>query len=176
MKKMLMKAMAVLTVLAISVSLTACGDDNKNDEPTVPESGITRVVVDYKVELSEDYFNLWDIEIAYTNAGGQTVTEKIDQDWNLEMDLLAQDEIPSEYKLTVTGKPKTPVPELDAEKLYHLNSLVGAVVSGYDNNGNRIAVDGNPIQIDLATKGVHLTELVTKDRKIASKTATIKLK
>ena len=67
MKRMFFKAAAVCMGMMMSVALTACGDEEEAAAP-VPANRGEKVTVAYDGDLSEDYFELWDIEVTYTPA------------------------------------------------------------------------------------------------------------
>lgn len=56
------------------------------------------------MSLSPDYYELWDIEVSYTNPGGTTTTVTTPIDWKYELNLQAADEIPSKYSFHGDGQ------------------------------------------------------------------------
>lgn len=169
--------MAVFMSLAMSVSLASCGDDDDDDGPEVPQKKISKVVVDYSVALSEDYYDLWDIEVSYTGAGGQAVTEKIVMDWNMQLNLNTADEIPTSYALSVTGKPKNPAPALDPDRVYKIESECLLSIGGFSSDGKQLLAAGMllPQQHKISTDGNHLVKAVTETRPICNASYNITL-
>ena len=170
MKPIFYNAMAVMLAMTMSFSTVSCGDDDDNNEPTTPQNKVEKVVADYSISLSDDYYDLWDIEVNYTGAGGSIITEKIDNDWSLQLNLLAADEIPTDYAFSVTAKPKVPAVTLDPDKIYTLASEHQLLVSTYSSDGTLLSTAGMlaPNKADRSTKGVNLTEAVTKSREICN--------
>lgn len=173
MKKMILKAMAIFMGLAMSMAFSACGDDN--DEPAVPQKKTTDVVVNYSLSLSEDYYDLWDIEVTYTGAGGRPVTEKITMDWNLELDLKTADEIPTRYSLSAVARPKATAPALVADKVYDLTAEYQLTIATFTADGKPGNSAGMlvPVKKSLSTDGAHLTKAVTESRNICDVTYDI---
>lgn len=171
MKKNFFKFMAACLMGASVIALPACGDDDDNgkDEPVVPQNKIATVVVDYSVSLSEDYYDLWDIEVTYTDAGGQK-TERIEMDWNYQMKLNALDQIPETYGLTVTAKPKAALPSLIADQVYTLSSDCYMKIQGIGQDGKVVKTDGmlTPLSKSISTDGNHLLNVVSNPRPICS--------
>lgn len=166
MKKMLFKAIALLLGLAMGLSFAACGDD----EPQAPKKTDT-VVVNYYMSLSDDYYDLWDIEVSYTGAGGQMTTEAADMDWSLELKLNAADEIPTKYAFKVVAKPKAKAPTPDPDKLYTLTSECFVRISCQDKDGKELTAAGMifPEPERVTISGRKLAELLTKPQTIINR-------
>lgn len=176
MKLMIEKTIMLCMILCMAISFSGCGSDS--DEPEVPKdpNKITKVTIDYAVELSQDYYDLWDIEVAYIGAGGKKVTETIDMDWHMRMTLSTSDEIPAEYMLSVVANPKTTVPTVDPEKVYTLESSCMVSINGYSADGKNIMQAGmlTPQHHKVDTDGEHLKEIIKKDRPICDVKYTVK--
>lgn len=169
--------MALIVSVAMSVSFASCGDDNGNNEPEPPAKKIATVVVDYSVDLSSDYYDLWDIEVTYINAGGQPITETIDTDWNLKLNLKTIDEIPTTYALSVVAKPKTPAPTLVDDRIYDITSECMLSVKGLAADGKTEAYAGmfTPLRKSLSADGASLTTVITNPRKLCNAEYSITL-
>lgn len=170
MKKIFDKAMIALMMLAASISFTSCDDDDSNgpDVPKPSDKKITKVVVDYSVSLSDDYFELWDFEVTYTTPSGRQQTEKIDSDWSMRYNLSTVDELPTNYALKVVGKPKSPVSTPTPDRVYQMQSEYQLIINGYTAEGKRELTDGMlvPHSNKIATDGNHLVDKVAKDKTI----------
>lgn len=177
MKKMILKVMALIVSVAMSASFTSCGDDNDDNEPDQPQKKIATVVVDYSVALSQDYFDLWDIEVTYTGAGGQPVTEKIDMDWHMQLNLKTFDEIPTTYALTAVAKPKATAPTLVADHVYDITSECKLLITGIAADGKTETTAGTlvPVKKSVSTDGNHLTTSITEQRSICDMKYSITL-
>lgn len=162
-------------MLFIATSLTGCGDDN--NEPVIPDDKTVSVNADYSVSLSNDYFDLWDIEITYTDAGGNLKSEVIESDWMLNLKLLAIDKIPTHYELKVIGKPKVTLPTIDPDRIYNLGYECQITVAGYKADGSLSFAEGMgiPDQSSLSTDGKHLENIISKERIIFSRSVSISL-
>lgn len=173
MRKMLFRAMALFMAATMSISLAGCGDDK--DDPVDPAKKTETVVVDYSMSLSPDYYELWDIEVSYTNPGGTTTTVTTPIDWKYELNLQTADEIPSKYAFTVTAKPKATAPALEADKIYTLSSECFVKITCLSSEGTVLKTGGMvvPKTETKSTSGSHLEEAVKADRKIFSGEFTV---
>lgn len=135
MKQMLLKAMAVLVGLAMSVSLVSCGDDEEKDEPQNPESDVTSIVeVKYHVELGQGYWDFFDITVEYTAEDGSVETKTITQEWSESYEVsLAKAADTYVFKVTALTKQNHPA-VVDGE-YYDLSTNVNATVSGKNQAG-----------------------------------------
>lgn len=135
------------------VSLSSCGDDDDDDDsPIVDTTTIVSVVANYSVTLSDDYFNLWDVQVTYTTASG-TQTETITSAWSKTETFTDANALPSQVAFSVVGKPKSPVPTLDNDKIYSLAAAYVASVSGVQLNGQTVILDKASSSPTLSVKG-----------------------
>lgn len=81
-KTIVYKAMALMTAMAMSVSLASCGDDNKDGDDPVADNSVSKVVISYNVSLADTWYTFYDVQVTYANVGGTEVTESLDMDWN----------------------------------------------------------------------------------------------
>ncbi len=164
----LFKMFALIMGMVMSLSLASCGDDN--DEPNTPEKTAKKVMIEYSVALSPDYYDLWDIQVSHISVGGKEETETITEDWSFSYSLNTGDYVPTHYSLKVVGKPKAVTPTLDPEKIYKLVSECFVQVQQLDANGNVVSSNGmlNPNTHTNSVKGEKLTSVITKDYKICN--------
>lgn len=162
----------ILMTVTICCAATACGGDD-NDEPETPgntNKDLNYAKVDYSIELPQDVVDLWDVEVKYTGANGQTSTEKMDRTtwsssvvWDTKSTPI--ESIPTKVTMSVTGKPKAPAVELDPDKVYKLGKKYNLSIRMLYNNGET-GNDGASSSSSLSASGNKLAEAVKKDNEI----------
>lgn len=165
MKKDVLKWIAAFVAFAFGLTLSSCGDDK--DEPEEPQSKYSRVEVKYAVSLSQDYYDLWDIQVSYTDYAGNIKSETITQDWSMKFTYNATDEFPTNYSLVVKGLPKNPAPSVDQEKVYTLSSDCSMMTTGFTREGKSDILGMALPQANRSVRGDHLTNHVANGINIA---------
>lgn len=133
----------MIAAMACTFAFTSCGDDE--DEP----SGDYQCVIKYEVEFSEDWLNLSDVKITYTDINGATQTETLTKTtWSKEMSKTGKDIIPASIKVVSTVKPDAKVDENGKYNLVH--TVKGMTCAYYSNGGLHKAIDfGLPAHMGL---------------------------
>lgn len=180
MKGFFIKSMAFLMVMAMSVSLAACGDDdndnNINSEPEVPQQKYSEIVMKYTLSLSQEYYDLWDIQVTYTGRDGETKTETIDRNWTVEYRYNPQEEIPESFTFNVQGLPKTGGVNVVPDKIYKLAKSHQFVATGISSTGNvLIGGEASLISTSMSYKGEQLSTRLAEGIKITEGQYKIKL-
>lgn len=133
-----------LAMIAGSIFLTACDDDENEPEVT---NAVTTIKTEFSVSLSENWYKFFDIEVTYTSETGEkTIT--LTQDWNFNMKIPYSAE-PDKFVCNIIAKPKADVPAIEADATYLLKEEIHAAVYGilkdgtedlgYGSMGNRIS-------------------------------------
>lgn len=166
--------------MAMSVSLAACGDDdndnNINSEPEVPQQKYSEIVMKYTLSLSQEYYDLWDIQVTYTGRDGETKTETIDRNWTVEYRYNPQEEIPESFTFNVQGLPKTGGVNVVPDKIYKLAKSHQFVATGISGTGNVfIGGEASLTSTSLSYKGEQLYTRLTEGIKITEGQYKIKL-
>ncbi len=179
MKKNFFRALVMFMTIGSTLLFTACGDDN-NDEPTpptppTPDYKYSEVTVNYSLDLSEDYYNLWDIQVTYTTYGGEIKTEIVDRDWVMEYTYNQGDDMPGEFVFNVVGVAKNPLPEPVKDKIYHFArstqfSAIGKTVAG---GTTLLGGTNSAISSSFEARGDKLSDRLTKGIKITEGKYTI---
>ena len=112
-KSLLLAIMAVCSTVLFS----ACGDDDKKDEPYNPNDKST-YVLEYEVELSPAYLDYFDVEVSYTDISGQTVTLPMNGREYKNHESFPSTMLQDRYDLSVKLMAKQPLPVIDANKTY----------------------------------------------------------
>lgn len=158
--------------MGFAISLNSCSKDddniNKQQDPTKQYAGAD---VLYQLSLSEDFLELFDIYVTYTEKAGQDSTIHIENDWEVQFNYPATEPCPMKYAFGVVAKPKDPTPAVDPDRLYRLSSAYTIDVTvKYTNNtkeGLNISSPGN----QLSVPGSKLTDenlslCITKEHNI----------
>ncbi|MBJ2188842.1 MAG: hypothetical protein HFJ87_05000 [Muribaculaceae bacterium] len=157
-KTIVYKAMALMTAMAMSVSLASCGDDNKDGDDPVADNSVSKVVISYNVSLADTWYTFYDVQVTYANVGGTEVTESLDMDWNYTM-TLTDVEFPTHYACKVVAKPKADAPAPEADEMYRLDTDITCSVMGYAADGSAISYGDDTQNIGKSqTKGSSLVK------------------
>lgn len=125
----------LFAALAMTLSLTACGDSgDNNDEPMPDSSLVAKVVVTYDVSLAQTWYDYYDVQLTYADIAGNEKTQSIEMDWSYS-ETLQGVETPAVYTCRVAAMPKTTadVPDLDAT--YPMALDIQCSVRGYTADG-----------------------------------------
>lgn len=135
MKTKIFKSICFFTALSMCVSLSSCSDDDNDDNGQDGKDDITSVFIDYTVNLGNDFYDFYDIDVSYVILGGEVRTERISTDWSFTSDLNGV--IPfGLYSLKVTAKPKASHPEIDPSKVYRFDTDIHFTVFGRKADGS----------------------------------------
>lgn len=162
-----MSALLTLMACVMALSVTSCGDENDENEPGLPATKYSEIAVNYSLELASGYFELWDVEVTYTDKDGEIVTENITGNWEKTYRYSDEKEVPGEYTFNAVAKPKNPVATPEPDKIYILDKSHKFVAIGITGSGQAVlGGDLSSISSKLSTKGEKLQEHVKKDMKI----------
>lgn len=132
-KKNCMSALWVVLAMMVPFVLSSCGDDGKESEIENPNA-TTSIRVTYSVELTDTWYEFYNVEMTYTQAGGTLTTKTLQMDETFEVNTPVA-EAPGEVSLLVVAKPKTDHPEVvDGEK-YILSQSISLKVEGLNKEG-----------------------------------------
>ena len=162
-KSIVYKAMALMTAMAMSVSLASCGDDDKDGDDPIADNSVSKVVISYNVSLADTWYTFYDVQVTYANVGGTEVTESIDMDWNYTM-TLTDVEFPTHYACKVVAKPKADAPAPEDDEMYRLDRDITCSVKGYAADGSAMAFgDSDQSKRSAQTKGSSLAGTLDKE-------------
>ncbi len=175
MKSKILKTLSIIMGMVMSISFVSCSDDdddNSNDSSSTKKT--TSVLASYSVDLSDDIFELWDIEVTYTGPGGLTITDTFTNNFVLQLTLNASDAaIPTTYSLKVVGKPKAETPTIEDDRSYTLSHGYSKVVDTYNSSGSRNDGISKNNASSMSAKGSSIASLVTSDYQIINTSCTI---
>lgn len=170
MMKEIRKIMWLLVAVALPLVLMSCGDDKDDDKPDEPAK-YSEVVATYSVDLSGDYYDLWDIQVTYTNANGGQEVVSIDKDWDMAFRFTPRMNVPEKFVFNVVGVPKNPAVKVDPDKIYELSKNLQFIVMGVkDGNVSILGGQGSSQSASIHAKGDKLTRQLTEGITIASGT------
>lgn len=174
--KEIFRLSGILMVFAISFLFSSCGDDKEKEEPDDPTQ-TSQVVVNYILNLSRDYYDLWNIEVAYTDANGEEKVILIDNEWEMAYRYTSNMQVPEEFVFRVKGLPKTPAPTVDPSKVYNLtktHQFQAVKISG-DNSETIVGGDNAAGSSSMHVKGEKLEKQISEGISIVDATYKVKL-
>lgn len=131
MNKFTFKPFAFLFSAAICLGISACGDDNKdNDEPVDP-TAIKAIEMEYTTDITPDYLTYYDITVTHGADSNDGITSDIYTDgWvysqSFDKGIV---ELPKKLFCKIIATPKNPV-EHDDATVYRFGSSSTAIVTG----------------------------------------------
>ena len=132
--KFLFRAVVLcMAMLAGCISFTSCSDDEDAPIEEVTNE-LTNVKVEYSINLSENWFKYFDIEVSY-NSGVEEKTMTLTEGWVYSMTIPYTGEEVN-YYCNVTAKPKAEVPAFDTDTAYYFAQETHAKVSGILKDGS----------------------------------------
>jgi hypothetical protein len=102
-----LKAAAMILGVALCFTLSACGDDD-DDDPKPEENTYAKLL--YDIQLSDDYYTYFDINVSYTDIEGNTQSQNITSNWKYSK-TLATAKAASAIQISVVATAKTTYPE-----------------------------------------------------------------
>lgn len=160
---------ALLCVLTMSMTFSACGDDD--DDPIKPTPGVTdtnikKIDFTYKLELSQTYLDIADITITYLDENGNEQTEAITSTtWTKTV---SRNGVPTSF----SAEPSFTLKEgVDATQKYDFSSNYGYDYNTLNAKGE--VVTSNKNGKTPSTKGVKGKDLA-EFLQLAAKNNTIK--
>ena len=166
MNKFTFKPFAFLFSAAICLGISACGDDNKdNDEPVDP-TAIKAIEMEYTTDITPDYLTYYDITVTDSNDG---ITSDIYTDgWvysqSFDKGIV---ELPKKLFCKIIATPKNPVPEHDDATVYRFGSSSTAIVTEVRNdNSTTLFTSPLPNEHSISIPGNKLTEFLNRGERI----------
>ena len=133
----ILKNLSTIAAMLCLTTFTSCENEDITSTPNMPPKYV-RAVERYEVNLSEDFFNLYDVVATIGNSETGVETIKLDscvwiysKTWN--------DIIPGKFTCDVIATVKNPLPELDPEKAqtvgYRFKEVSSSSLQLYDETG-----------------------------------------
>lgn len=133
----ILKNLVTIAAMLCLTTFTSCENEDITSTPNMPPKYV-RAVERYEVNLSEDFFNLYDVVATIGNSETGVETIKLDscvwiysKTWN--------DIIPGKFTCDVIATVKNPLPELDPEKAqtvgYRFKEVSSSSLQLYDETG-----------------------------------------
>lgn len=143
MKNFFKATVLCLAMFAGCISFASCSDDNEDEPIQVDKNPLEKVVINYSLDLDDDWYKFFDVEVRYA-IGGDEETITITEDWKLEKTISYSEDLKA-YTCYVTARPKAELPAIEEDVTYHLGYKITAIVAGilkdgtngFDGNGNK---------------------------------------
>lgn len=104
----------MLGIFAIAFGTTSCDKVNDFLEEHDPND-VKSVNVEYSMELSQTWFDYFDIDVTYYDEKGQPNTLRVTEKWNYSFSVKPKN-APHNYVFTVVATPKSQYPEIDGNQ------------------------------------------------------------
>ncbi len=132
--KLLSKFMTLAAAVAVSVSLASCGGDD-NDEPEVPSKVVYEsVTAGYSVELSDAYYQFYDVNVVYINDKGERMMAPLTENKKFAYTIPVA-KLPEKIQFAVQLTAKSPTPSIDENAKYTFKDNVSLKVTGNKSDG-----------------------------------------
>lgn len=163
MKKIILRN-GLFFLMGVSV-ITSCGQNKENTESNTTEETITKTdktikKISYRLNLSETYFDFFEIVAEYTDKDGSTVSKTLTD--NLDLSLETDGKF-CEANIKVIAKPKNNIPEIDKEKIYDFKKSYYINIETIPNGSKDMGDSAT-----LPVKGSKLNEFASKEHVLVS--------
>lgn len=162
---MLFKTLTLMLGMVMSLSLTSCSDDDNDEEPN--PNTVAKLEVNYTVDLTQTWYDFYDIQVTYITPGGTPKTETISMDWNLNFEL-SYNEAPNAYSISVDAKPKVNPVEVVDGLTYTFEYECNMSVEGTSQNGSTLFFYSEPKSGKFSSGGDALRNTIQSERHIFS--------
>lgn len=159
-----LKPLALMMSMVMSLCLVSCGDDDDNNGTSGDNKTIAYYEATYSADLSDTWFDFFDVTITYTNMSGEETSEPIRMNTSRSIQIpanVASDAV--SFKIHVTRKANGPA--IDETQSYKFESAAKLWVQSYlkDNTkGSFSSGDVLPQSQTSAIKGVNLEKFLQR--------------
>jgi hypothetical protein len=160
----LQKILTAMICTLLLLPITACSEDNEEEleDPAVKEF----VRVYYRVQLAQAWYDLYDIEIEYTDATGaqnsKTITKDALYDQTVDSSLAAD-----QFSFKVVAKPKATTPEIEDNVAYTLDYNCEMYIYKYEDGATDVTpIYRNAKSNTMNSGGSALRAQLTKERSL----------
>lgn len=122
----------VLAIVAAPV-LTSCGED----EPDTPaKDNYQSVSVGYYLDLSEDYYYFYDVNVIYTDGNGELMRGPLskNQDFGYTIPVA---KLPANIRFALELTAKTPLPPIEINRTYTFSNKSSIAIVGNKADGTK---------------------------------------
>lgn len=159
--------MAVMTALAMSLSLSSCGDDDDEPQaPSAPTLSVTNYVLASYIRPNTDMLTYFDLKVTYVDISGEVRTTTFNAAEFKQNQSYSPANLPDALVFKAVAVPKSSYPAVDPATTYTLRADYYINLSGYDNNGTQLSTAGMiaPRHYQLSMDGAHLETALTTGR------------
>lgn len=171
MKKLIFSTVLLLIAILGSVSICSCSSsDDNSDGPSTPTNKRSKYQVIYNVQLSEAYYQFFDIEMTYTTSKGEEATETITKNKKYEL-TVDYNSKPSKLACKIMAKPKsTNVPDIVETQTYNMDKSCSAqgIIYFQDGSIDKSYSLYEPSSSTLPVSGTKMSAFIQKEHLIFS--------
>lgn len=130
MNSLIFKTLLLLTTLLSASMLTSCSKEI--DAPDMPD--ITDIKISYEVNLSDAYYDFFDIIVGYIDYDGNYTTTHITENWS--KNFTVKKSKAGIFRISVTASPKdTPATGIDGESYTFEHDVYMSIIGVYEGGG-----------------------------------------
>lgn len=107
----------MLSIVA-AFAMTSCGEEDHDP------LDVKSVNAEYSLELSESWYEFYDIDVTYYDQTGKKNTLRVTENWNYGFSVKPKD-APKNYVFTVVATPKTELPEITGSQYVLSENIEG---------------------------------------------------
>lgn len=134
----------LLFILPMTI-FSSCGDDNDEPTPNPTTVTLTEYSAVYSVNLSQPWFDFFDIEVEYNYGDGNTVKEIITENKSYRSTVNGNPD--SEFEFKVTANPKSTQPNVTPNESYKLEKKTLFSVVGSFSDGHKETIAGSNSEV-----------------------------
>lgn len=164
MKRILLKPLAIMMSMVMSFSLVSCGDDDDSGGTSGDDKTVAYYEATYSADLSDTWFDFFDVTITYTNMAGEETSELIEMNTSHVIQIpanVAPDAV--NFKIHVTRKANGPA--IDENQSYKFESEARLWVQSYLKDNTKSGFSSGDVlpQTQTSTiKGTNLEKFLQK--------------
>jgi hypothetical protein len=136
MVKQSFKILALMLGMLAGSTLVSCGDDDPTD-PGDNTDNQQYVDLTYHIELSQPWYDFFDIVATYTDIAGENHTDTIKSNWEYQIWDNAE-QAGTSFAIDVKATPKEYAPEVEEGVVYTLSDSSYMTVSVSDQSGKKL--------------------------------------
>ena len=108
----------MLSIVAAAFAMTSCGEEDHDP------LDVKSVNAEYSLELSQTWYEFFDIDVTYCDQAGKKNTIRVNEKWNYSFSVKPKD-APQNYVFIVVATPKAEHPEITGSQYVLSENIEG---------------------------------------------------
>lgn len=169
----LQRFLITLIAIVVCLPLTNCSSEDNDEAEILSNKEYVRAY--YRIDLDQAWYDLYDIEVIYTDVTGATNIINNTLKNSVYEATILKDKACKTLSFSVVAKPKANAPEIDDSAIYSLNHNCVMYVYQYSKGSE----DAQPVHksgcsVTMSSGGNALRAQLTKEHTIISSTYAVK--